>query len=152
MRTLGRARQGQQVHTVFTPVLSQATATCAPCVFYCFALLVCRPAPSRLGLSRAAAAPTDCASRTRAGFASAAGALRARRAALGGPLRAAGLANPAGLASGALPRGAAPAARGYAASGLPPHTELGMPALSPTMSQARSLPRPHGMSLLCWMH
>ena len=65
--------------------------------------------------------------------------LRRRRAALDAPLRAALLEKPARLASGALPRGAAPAARGYAASGLPPHTELGMPALSPTMSQARSL-------------
>ena len=74
----------------------------------------------------------------RTGLASAAGASRWQSTALGAALRAAGLRSPAGLSAGALPRvavAAAAAARGYAGSGLPPHTELGMPALSPTMSQ-----------------
>ncbi|KAK9827713.1 hypothetical protein WJX81_003489 [Elliptochloris bilobata] len=99
--------------------------------------MVTRQAARRLAqcLSASLRFSTSGSGRGSAGFASAAGALRGHRTALNAPLRAAGLVSPAWLSGGVQPRAAAAAGRGYAASGLPPHTELGMPALSPTMSQ-----------------
>lgn len=72
-----------------------------------------------------------------AGLTATMGAPRCRAAALRTSVGGAGFGKPRRVGIGALPHAAAPMARGYAESGLPPHTELEMPALSPTMSQAR---------------